>query len=54
MRGCEQSRSPILSRKFGYRGNGIVSSCITTSLLGNAGQGEPMMPENLDNGMTLI
>lgn len=49
MRGCERSRSPILSRNL-YLGVMGMYLCIkTASLLGNAGQYEPMRPEYLDS-----
>ena len=49
MRGCERSRSPILSRNLDLGVMGMYLCNKTASLLGNAGQDVPMRPENLDS-----
>lgn len=49
MRGCERSRSPTLSRNLDLAVMGMYLCIKTASLLGNAGQDGPMLPENLDS-----
>lgn len=49
MRGCELSHSPMLSRNWDSERMGMYLCIKIASLLGNAGQDKPMLPENLDS-----
>lgn len=49
VRSCERSHSPMLSRIWDSERMGMYLCIKIASLLGNAGQDEPMLPENLDS-----
>lgn len=49
MRGCERSRSSIPSLQLDSEWSALYLCIKIATLLGNAGQSDPMLPENLDS-----